>query len=349
MTHVFDILIIGGGIAGLSVAASLPAGTSAILLEAEDQLGFHSSGRSASLFPKTYGPKPIRDLTVASENFFTQAHPEIEGQPIFSPRGALMLGSPDQRDQVHALAAIMGAANGQRIISAKEAADLHPMLKPDQLGDCFLEPEAQSIDVDLLMTLFRKRATAAGVEIKTKSNVKGLSWQGQDWRIETKDQIFNAQTIINCAGAWADQVGQLAGAERQNLTPKRRSVGVVPIPEGMDLSKAPMVIEIDEKFYFKPMGGTLLISPAEETPVEPHDAFCDDEALAEACWHLEQVADIEVTRMLSTWAGLRTFAPDGLPVIKRDPIVPNFIWSAGQGGYGIQTAPAWAQAVVSLL
>ena len=348
MSQCFDLAIIGGGVAGLSIAAQLPAALRVLLLEGETQLGYHSSGRSAALFSKTYGPHAIRQFSRDSEGFFTTSHGPIDQRPLLGARGALFVADPDQSDAIHNHAAAIGHEFGEVIISGREAAQLNPLLRSETLGACFYEPEAQDIDVDLLLTLYRKMAQASDQHIQLAAKVTGLDWKRDCWTLDTSKGRFEAGVVINAAGAWADGIAVLAGAGAKGLVPKRRSVGVLPLPELAGVSKAAMVIDFGERYYFKPEAGRLLISPADTTVVEPHDAFADDQALAEACWHAEQFSTLTVTKMLATWGGLRTFAPDGNPIIGWDDQAPNFLWSAGQGGYGIQTSPAWGAKVATI-
>ena len=349
MSQTFDVAIIGGGVAGLSIASQLPSSVRVLLVEGETQLGYHSSGRSAALFSKTYGPAEIRRFSRGSEDFFTAHHPLIDGLPLLSARGALFTTDPEQADGIREHAKAIGDEFGESLVSAEVAATLNPLLRADTLGECFYEPEAQDIDVDLLMTLYRKMAQSSDQHIQVAARVTGLRWQQNCWSLETSAGPFEAGIVVNAAGAWADIVAGLAGAETKGLVPKRRSVGVLPLPEIDNIVTAAMVIDFGERYYFKPEAGRLLISPADTTPVEPHDAYADENALAEACWHAEQFSCLSVTRMLSTWGGLRTFAPDGNPVIGWDGRAPNFLWSAGQGGYGIQTSPAWGSYIAAIL
>ena len=349
MSQIFDVAIIGGGVAGLSIAAQISASKRVLLVEGETQLGYHSSGRSAALFSKTYGPVGIRRFSRESEDFWNAQHRLIDGQPLLSARGALFVAGPEQAEDIRAHAKVIGEEFGECLVSANEATALNPLLRAETLGECFYEPEAQDIDVDLLMTLYRKMAQSSDQHIQVAAKVTSLRWQQNSWSLETSAGDFEAGIVVNAAGAWADIVAGLAGAVSKGLIPKRRSVGVLPLPEIGDISAAAMVIDFDERYYFKPEAGRLLISPADTTPVEPHDAYADDDALAEACWHAEQFSSLSVTRMLSTWGGLRTFAPDGNPVIEWDVDAPNFLWSAGQGGYGIQTSPAWGYHVAAMV
>ncbi|MCX8509670.1 MAG: FAD-binding oxidoreductase, partial [Rhodobacteraceae bacterium] len=157
---------------------------------------------------------------------------------------------------------------------------------------------------------------------------------------ETAKGAFEGRILINAAGAWVDEVARMAGVVSPGFTPMRRSMARIPAPDGLDVSGWPMVFGVGESWYCKPDAGAMIVSPAEEHPMDPHDAWADDMVLAEGLARYEARMTAPVTRLLASWAGLRTFAPDRVPVIGFAPRRDDYFWLAGQGGYGFQTAPA---------
>lgn len=332
-----DIAIVGAGIAGAGVAAELAGDFRTVLIEQEDRPGYHSTGRSAALFIRNYGNATIRVLSRASAPLFEGADSKLFPNPLLAQRGLLYVADADGIEKHKAL---MASADGLVEISPDEAVAKVPVLRREKIAAAAYEEDAQDIDVAALHEGWLRKARTAGAEVLTGAPLLRAWREGGRWEIETGAGRISAKTLVNAAGAWADKVASACGVEPLGLMPMRRSIAVVRAPEGLDIVRWPLVADAAESWYFKPEAGKLFVSPAEEIPVEPHDAFVDDMVLAEGLDRFEQAVDVPVTRVERSWAGLRTFAPDRTPVAGFDGTTENFFWLAGQGGYGIQTAPA---------
>ena len=234
-------------------------------------------------------------------------------------------------------------------ISIDEARAHMPVLDAGHMAYAAYADHAWDIDTDLLLQNFSREARANAAQIITAAPVSKIERDGQVWRVETPKGVFEAKILVNAAGAWADGIARIAGVAPVGLTPMRRSMARIPAPGGMDVSKWPTVFGVGETWYSKPDAGALIVSPAEEDAMQPHDAWADDMVLAEGLARYEEFVSEPVTRLLSSWAGLRTFSPDRILVIGRDPAVPSFFWLAGQGGYGFQTSSAASQPVADLI
>jgi len=335
-----DILIIGGGIAGLSAAATLAPHASITLLEAEDALGYHASGRSAAMFLKDYGNDTVRALNYASVDH----HETVDGG-VLSPRGMMLVARTDQYDDFKA----EHAAFGMQEISMADALAKIPILNPETCAYAAYRPDAHDLDADRLLQAYTRDARRAGVKIHTKSPVTEITKSGGLWHVTAGGQTHSATTLINAAGAWVDEIATLAGIGRIGFQPYRRSMARIPAPGGYDTRDWPFIDGVNESWYAKPDAGKWLVSPSDEDPVEPHDAWADDMVLAEGLARYAEMVTEPVTRLETSWAGLRTFAPDRSLVIGRDVTDPTFFWLGGQGGYGFQTAPAASRLVADLL
>lgn len=330
-----DFLIIGGGIAGLSAGARLSEHGSVTVLEAEDALGYHASGRSAALFEEGYGPPSVVALNKASAEFFFS-------KDYLTPRGLMLLAKGDQADQFRKDLSELGMAE----ISVDEALSRIPVLNPETVAYAALSEGAYDIDTDRVLQDFARTIRANAGSVLTRQKVARIRKDGH-WLVEAAE-AFQARTIVNAAGAWADKVAMMAGIAPIGITPRRRSMARLPAPGGHDLKNWPMMLGAGETWYAKPDAGKLLVSPSEADPVEPHDAYADDMVLAEGLARYEEMVTSPVTRVETNWAGLRSFAPDGTLVLGPDPSDASFVWSAGQGGYGFQTAPAASRLVADL-
>ena len=335
-----DILIIGGGIAGLSAAATLAPHASVTLLEAEDALGYHASGRSAAMFLKDYGNDVVRALNYASAE-----HHETADGGFLSQRGMMLVARADQRDDF----AAEFTAFGMDEISIAEATTHVPILNPKTCAYAAYRPDAHDLDADRLLQTYTKDARRAGATIHTESPVTEIVKSGAVWHVTAGGQTHKATTLINAAGAWVDEIAILAGITPLGFQPYRRSMARVPAPGGHDVSTWPFLDGVNESWYAKPDAGKWIISPSDEDPMNAHDAWADDMVLAEGLARYEEMVTEPVTRLETSWAGLRTFAPDRALVIGRDMAEPSFFWLGGQGGYGFQTAPAASRLVADLL
>jgi len=333
-----DFLIIGGGIAGVSAAARLSHLGSVVLLEAEPHLAYHASGRSAALYEPHYGLKPVVELSLASGDFFRSV------PDLLAPRGMMILGKADEAE-AHAAESRLMALD---VISVEEARAIVPILN-DQVAHAAMAMHAWDIDTDLLIQGFVREAKANGAQILTSARVSAIARDGAGWRVTSAAGEFAARQIVNAAGAWVDEIAALAGVAPKGFTPNRRSMARIPAPGGHDVSRWPMLFGVGETWYAKPDAGALIVSPAEEHPMPPQDAWADDMVLAEGLARYEEMVTEPVTKLLSNWAGLRTFSPDRVLVIGPDPQVPSFFWLAGQGGYGFQSSPAASQLAADLI
>jgi glycine/D-amino acid oxidase-like deaminating enzyme len=336
MTH--DFLIIGGGIAGVSAAARLSHLGRVLVLEAEAHLAHHASGRSAALYEPNYGLQPVVELSLASGDHFRS------GEGLLSPRGLMILGQPGEEAAFAQDIAAMDLPQ----IAVDEAISRVPVLRRDRVVMAAFGDHAWDIDTDLLIQRFAREAKANG-EIVTGARVTAIRRDGGLWHVTTGAGDFSGRMLVNAAGAWVDEVATMAGVQPLGFQPNRRSMARIPAPGGLDVSAWPMMFGVGETWYAKPDAGALIVSPAEEHPMDPHDAWADDMVLAEGLARYEEMVTEPVTRLISNWAGLRTFARDRVLVIGPDPREPSFFWQAGQGGYGFQTSPAASQLAADLI
>lgn len=335
----YDFLIIGGGIAGTSAGARLATLGTTCLLEAEPALAYHASGRSAALFEANYG----HPVTVTLNKASADDHKTLDGG-LLSPRGLLVLAGPGEQDALAHDIAVMDLTE----ITPAEAQALVPILDTAHVIGAAHHDAAWDIDTDRMVQHFARAVRGNGA-VHTGQTVTAITRTASGWDVTTDTRTFHARHIVNAAGAWADQIAALAGIAPLGLAPMRRSMARMPAPGGHDVRGWPMLIGAGETWYAKPDAGAWLVSPAEEDPATPHDAYADDMVLAEGIARYQPFVTEEVTRVTSSWAGLRTFAPDRCLVIGPDAADPTFLWSAGQGGYGFQTAPAASQLLADLV
>lgn len=338
-----DVIVIGAGIAGAAVAAHLAEHVRVILLEREPQPGYHSTGRSAALFSEIYGNEHVRALSRASRAFFFEPPRDFTQIDLVKPRGTLFLATHQQEGLVETMLQEPGVARLTELIDARQACEMCPILDAGKVAGALLEEASQDIEVHELhhsyLRMFRARG---GVQLNSTA-VDRLEYENGRWNVFADERKFSAPYVVNAAGAWADEIATLAGLAPLGLTPKLRTAALVPVPPELGVAKFPIVIDIAEQFYFKPDAGDLLVSPADETPVQPCDAQPDELDIAVAIDRIEQVTTLQFNRVKHRWAGLRTFAPDKTPVVGWDDRATGFFWLAGQGGYGIQTAPALSE------
>jgi D-arginine dehydrogenase len=335
-----DFLVIGGGIAGASAAWWLSHTARVTVLELESQPGYHSTGRSAALYMASYGPPQVRALTLASRPFFDAPPPGFAEHPLLTPRGALLFAHEGGAAALAAHEALVRSVSaGARRLTPAETLELVPVLRPEGLLGAVLEEDATDIDVDALLQGFLRGVRARGGQVVCGAGVQALRRTGGEWCVQTGAGEFRAPVVVNAAGAWADAVGALAGAAPIGLVPKRRSALLFTAPEGMATGGWPMFMDAAHEFYVKPDAGLLLGSPFNADPVAPHDVQAEELDIAIAIDAIERMTTLTVRRPRHVWAGLRSFVADGECVIGHDPLVPGFVWAAGQGGYGIQTAP----------
>ncbi|MGY4398497.1 D-arginine dehydrogenase [Sphingomonas sp. UYAg733] len=335
----YDIAIVGAGIAGASLAAAVAPHASVVLVEAEDQPGYHSTGRSAAFWSETYGGPGVQPLTTASG-------PALQAGGFLAPLGSLHIG----RAADHAaIDAFLAEFDGTGVaLSAMDPATVIPGIRADwTLG--VLEASSAYIDVAALHAHYLAETRRSGAVLKLSAPLRGAARAMDGWRIDAGGQDIAATLLVNAAGAWADRVAAIAGAAPIGLQPNRRTM-VQLRTDAVIPSDMPMVADIAGRFYFKPEGeGRLWLSPHDETPVAPGDVAPEEIDVAIAIDRFEQVVDWPVVAVEHKWAGLRSFAPDRLPVYGFDSVLAGFFWCAGQGGFGIQTAPAAAALAAALL
>lgn len=343
--NIADIIVIGGGMAGISAGAELAKDASVLVLESEKTIGYHASGRTAAIFIRNYGNESLRALNVDSEGFFC-APEGVSDSSLLTERGQLMFAHEADLPDLEAY--LKGAA-GMEILTPAEAHTLVPALKTDLIVKAAYEKSAQDIDVDRMLQGYQRLLRSGGGQVVTSAPVQKIERRNGIWHISAGENEYQAKIIVNAAGAWADEIAKQAGVKPVGVTPLRRSAAILPRPDFEDFDKWPLFVSASESFYAKPEAGMLMVSPADEDPVEPHDAWPDDMVIAEGLFRFEEATTISVTRLEHSWAGLRTFAPDRTPVVGFAPDVDGFFWLAGQGGYGIQTAPALSKLTADLI
>ncbi len=339
-----DIIIIGAGIAGASLASELSSDHNVTLLEREDHAGYHATGRSAAIFLPTYGPPVIQALTQASSDFFHHPPQGFCDTPLLSPRAMMMIAKSADEEHIKEALDI-----GMHEVEMSEASNRIPALNTEIYIKAMVDDDTADIDVDVLLHACLKKAKQNGGTLFRRAEVKQIEKTRGGWRVHCKDHIYTAPIIVNAAGAWADEIAVMAGLPGCKLQPKRRSAALIDVSDKWDVTNWPLTVGAGDTFYFRPMGNKLMISPADETIVEPHDAWADDFALAQAMELFGEATGFEVNHVEHTWAGLRTFARDGNPVVGFDTQTEGFFWLAGQGGYGIQTSPALSRLAAALV
>lgn len=321
-----------------------------VLLEREGQCGYHSTGRSAASFTENYGGSIVRHLAIASRAFLQDPPTGFCEHPLLAPRGMMTIARADQLELLEQQLAVAQAFVSTIVkIDVPMAIARVPILRGDYVAGAFHEPHSMELDVNGLHQGYIRGAKARGARIVVSAGVDAVERTGERWRVATPQGTFSAPMIVNAAGAWADELAELAGVRALGLVPRRRTAFNIPVPPGTDIRGWPMVNDVAEEFYFKPDAGRLFVSPADATPTRPMDAYPEDLDVATGVERLERATTLKVERVARTWAGLRTFAPDASPVAGADGGVDGFFWLAGQGGYGIKTSPALSRACASLI
>lgn len=342
MEAAFDIVIVGAGMAGASLAAAIGARASVLMLEAEEMPGYHATGRSAAFWTESYGGPGVQPLTTASG-------PVLRDLGVLTPRGALTLGRAGQEREIEAFAARYTAVGvAVEVLGRSEIEARVPGLR-EGWTSAALEPSTCDIDVAALHQHYLAQAQREGAQLWCRAGLAAAERTASGWTLALADgRRVSASVLVNAAGAWADPVARMAGLDPLGIAPYRRTIAqlgvAVTVPDDL-----PLVLDVAETFYFKPESGRLWLSPHDETPSTPCDAAAEEIDVALAVDRFEQVVDWPVTRVEHRWAGLRSFAPDRLPIYGFAPQDPGFFWFAGQGGFGIQTAPAAADLAARLL
>lgn len=348
-----DIIVIGGGIAGLSAAMRFARRAKTVVIEREGALGYHSSGRSATFSHFGIGDAAVRGMTAASRPFF-ETPPEgfVEGA-LSIARPAMFIATTEILGELRALETEMTRFTDTiHRVGPQEMLGIVPVLKTGEGGivEGLLDTGGRKLDSDLLLQGCARAVRAAGGEVVTDAGSLSVTRSGERWIVETQGTAYSAATIVDAAGAWADAIAIGAGVTPLGLQPLRRTIIGFDPPAGLDVSEWPFTKTAgDEGFYMLPDAGRLLASPMDVTPTEPTDAQPEDYDVAVAAWRVEEATTLEVGRVKTKWAGLRTFTADKVPTAGFAPDAPGFFWLAGQGGYGLQTAPAMALAAEALL
>lgn len=348
MTGEYDVLVIGGGMAGASIAAHLAEHTSVHLLEMESRPGYHATGRSAAVFVEPYGNETVRALTRASRAFLHSPPPSFCSQQLVKPRAILLVARTRQAAALQTFLDSVRASDAIEAMSAREALDMHPLLRPDDLFGAAFTPRSGDIDVHALHQGYLRLLQSRKGGITTLAQVLALDRSSGGWHVTTSRETIRSRIVVNAAGAWAGAIGKMVGALDIGLQPLKRTACLVDAPSGAKSDLWPMLVDVEEQFYLKPDAAMLLLSPADETEMEPCDVYPDEFDVAVAVDRIERATTLEVKHVRHKWAGLRSFVKDRSPVVGFDPRCPGFFWVAALGGYGIQTAPALSRVAASL-
>lgn len=343
--HNPDVVVVGGGMAGVSIAARLAGHRSVLLLEAEDRLAYHTTGRSAAVYLESYGSAPVRALTRASRPLY-DAVPDADpdATPLLAPTAQLIVADEPGLPLLEAeLAELPGLVR----LTPTEALAYSPILDLTYLAAAAVETNAANIDVMGLHQHYVRTGRRRGMRVLTGARVLAGRRTGDAWQLDTTAGPVSTGTVVNAAGAWADAVAVALGTKPLGLIPLRRTIAIA-VAAGIDPA-GPLIGDVAETFYTRPESGGLLISPADETPSEPVDATADELDVAIAIERVNAALTVELRSVSTTWAGLRTFSPDRVPVAGWDTGQPGLVWLAGQGGYGIQLAPALAELTAALV
>jgi D-arginine dehydrogenase len=336
-----DVVVIGGGIAGVSVASELALDRGVVVVEAERELGLHATGRSAASYVPSYGPPAVRLLTAASLVDFGVLSEET-GRPLLAPRPVLYVADAAG---VPALDRILAeqAGGSVRELPVRDAVSLCPALRAEVVMRAAIDGTASDLDVAGLLEAYAVRLRAGGGRILLGERVVAIRRESGSWVVRTGSTRVVAGTVVDAAGAWADPVARLAGLPALGIQPRRRSIFLTRGRLASSPANWPFIFAADESFYFKGEGESILVSPADATPVEPHDARADEVEIARAIEAVNAITTLGIRSVARAWAGLRSFAPDGEPVVGHLEGAEGFVWMAGQGGYGLQMAPALAR------
>jgi D-arginine dehydrogenase len=344
-----DVLIVGGGIAGLSAAAALSKHARVTVLEAEEQVGYHSSGRSATMLHYALGDRLVRALTLASRPFFDHPPAEFTDIPLGRRMPVLIHARDDEREALDALERELSLFVQLERLDARGVHELCPLLKDDAVHG-IADRNGIRLDPHALLQGNLKQLRGRGGELITGQRIASIVRTGSAWSVTSeRGDRFAAPILINAAGSWADQVAQMAGVRPLGLEPKRRTIITFDAPSETELDGLPFAKTVGDELYFAPESGRLFASPMDEVPSEPCDAQPDEYEVALAAYRMEQRTNVKVERIHSRWAGLRTFTPDRHPAAGFAPDSDQFFWLAGQGGFGLQTSPAMAAIVESLV
>ena len=337
----FDVLIVGGGIAGASLGAEIAGSLRTGIIEAEPQCGVHATGRSAAFWLESYGGPSVAPLSAASREFLASPPMDFSDTGFLRERGDIHL----TRDELPQLPSGVAA----KIVEREELERLLPGVRP-QWRRALLEPGCSDIDVAGLHAAYLRQFRRLGGKISTDARLSSARFAGGEWRIQLEDgSTVTAAVLVNAAGAWADAVATACGVQPIGIVPKRRTMVQLRVGRS-GLRDLPLVDDAEGTFYFKGEGDrSVWLSPHDEIDSDPCDAAPDEIDIALAIDRFEQVVDWPVEAVERSWAGLRSFAADRIPVYGFDTVAEGFFWCVGQGGFGIQTAPAASRMAASLI
>jgi D-arginine dehydrogenase len=341
----FDAIVVGGGIAGVSIAYELAVHARVLLLEQERRLAYHTTGRSAAMYLQSYGNPTVRALTVASRGDFDTLSGLVDGTPLLIPKPLLWIADAGSAGHLEEM---LSSESPLRALSPAEALELCPALRPEKLVAAAHDLSAMEIDVHAVHNAYVQGFRARGGVIRAESAADGLARQGGQWQVEAGGFHAAAPIVVNASGAWGDVTARLAGVRPIGLRPLRRTIFTSPVTGWTGLDAWPFISDAGDRFYFKGEHDQVMVSPADETPDVPRDATPADVDIARAIETVNEHTRLQLRSVRSSWAGLRTFAPDRSPVVGEAVDAPGFFWYVGQGGYGIQMAPALARTGAAL-
>lgn len=348
-----DVIVIGGGIAGISAAARIARHADTVVLERESALGYHSSGRSATFYHFGIGNDCVRGMTAASSDFFANPPATFAEGPLWTEKPALFIADAASRSDLDALQVEMDRfTRTVRRVGPEEMLGIVPVLKTGDNGIVagLLDTGGRKLDADALLQANARAFRSEGGTIVFDAHVSALAFDGEYWNVDMPDGSYSARTVVNAAGAWADEIARLAGVRPLGLQPLRRTIIGFEPPADVNVSDWPFLKTVSEDgFYMLPDAGRLLASPMDITPHDPCDVQPDDYDIALAAWRVEEATTLKIARISTRWAGLRSFVADKVPTAGFAKDAPGFFWLAGQGGYGLQTSPAMAIAVESIM
>jgi D-arginine dehydrogenase len=347
VTQDFDIIVVGAGMAGSTAAAHLAPHKRVALVEAEEAPGYHTTGRSAAIWMVNYGPPDVRVLTGLSRAFLEAPPSGFAEHPLVSHRQIIFLAPEEQRAQLDQM---LADGIGLQSLTLEAARAMVPALRPDYAVAAATEPDGFDLDVAAIQQGFLRQLRAAGGVLAVRSRAGQIERRAGGWDVHTASgTVFHAPVVINASGAWGDEVAAIAGVRKLGLTPCRRTAAIID-PSPFDAEKWPMINDCAHTWYARPEARTrLMVSPADETPMDPQDIQPDELDIAIGIDRMQQALDIEVRRVERSWAGLRTFTPDRSLAFGWDATAEGFFWCVGQGGYGIQTSPAAGRLVADLV
>lgn len=353
----YDYAVIGAGIGGVSIAYELSqAGASVLILEQEDRPAFHTTGRSAAMYARGYGNHAVRALTTASQDFYFNPQTGFDNNPMIGPAvGCLFIAREDQlaRLKVHE-AALRQDIDDVSTLDVAAACQMVPALDPSYVAGAVYEPYSANLDVNEIHGNYLRQAKSSGATLVVNAPLTTAQFdEDGTWHLTAGGSSYRAGNLTNAAGAWADKVAALAGVKPVGIQPMRRTAMIFDmVTDGAEGAQQPgewpLLLDVDDEFYFKPEAGKILASPCDETPMDAHDVAPDELDVAICADRVMQATLLDIRHIAHKWAGLRSFAPDRSPVIGPDPDNASFIWMAGQGGYGMQMGPALARACAGL-